>query len=85
MTRKSQDVPRISREESPEAEAGAMEPIDVTAGPRPPSANSMVVHDKENMPVVEKVPTDGDDGATESFSTPTSEQIKLPGGFDPSV
>jgi len=85
VTRRSQDVPRISREESPEAEAGAMEPIDVTAGPRPASSNSMVVHDKENMPVVERVPTDREDGTTESFSTPSTEQTKLPGGFDPSL
>jgi len=77
-------IPRISveqsrreeREESPEADAGALEPVDVTNGPR------MSVEDDSGNEM-EKGKLSIREGEGQGLSrTPTSEQIKVPGGFD---
>lgn len=77
-------IPRISveqsrreqREESPEADAGALEPLDVTHGPRM-SVEDDRVYEKEKG----KLPLREGEGQDLS-RTPTSEQVKVPGGFD---
>lgn len=94
MKRSSLEVPRdrASRESSPEVEAGAMEPRDVTAGPVPPQLSVPIRqvqaqgqeaegrHNKENLPSPSPQAAVGE--VPERFSTPSAEQIKVPGGFD---
>lgn len=75
-------IPRISveqsrreeREESPEADAGALEPVDVTLGPRMSVEDDRDGQKKGNLSAREKEGRD-------LSRTSTSEQ-KIPGGFD---
>jgi hypothetical protein len=72
---------RESREESPEVEGGAMEPRDVTFGGRPQEKEVQEVEVGGQTIVLTKQDSVEDD----AFSTPTDEEVKVPGGFDPSA